>query len=62
MPPPWRKLNREPLRTKLASINGFRIPATRCIASTEARMLLAEIRVVACRSRSFRNWLKDSNE
>ena len=60
--PPWRKLSRDPRRTKLASISGLRMPATRCIASTDARMLFAEMRAVACRSRSFRNWLNASKE
>jgi hypothetical protein len=59
--PHCRNASREPCSTATDSSKGFAIPETRCIASTDWRMLLTEI-LVAARSRSFRNCTNSSKE
>ena len=59
--PLWRKLSRVPWPTALASVNGLPMPAAWRMASTDSRMLLAEMRV-ARSVRRVRNWARSSKE
>ena len=59
--PQWRKARRrEPCPTALASISGLPMPAALLMASTDSRLLLAEIRV-ARNARRVRSWARSSN-
>jgi len=59
--PLWRKLRCAPWPTAEASVNGLPMPAALRMASTDSRMLLAEMRV-ARSARRVRNWAKSSKE